>query len=91
MTAPAPVLAAHRSDDGIHLTVWCAHCQRDHYHGRHSNQTDCLFDGHGPDWPHGHPCTCPTGTGDGHRAAHCHDESSPYYDTGYTLRETQEP
>jgi hypothetical protein len=33
--------------------------------------------------PGKYPCTCPPGSGDGHRVAHCHDRNSPYDDTGY--------
>lgn len=38
-------------------------------------------------------CTCPPGSGDGPRVAHCHDRNSPYKRnvdlmyTGYVLRE----
>lgn len=32
-------------------------------------------------------CTCPMGSGDGHRVAHCHKRDSAYYDHGYVLHE----
>ncbi len=35
------------------------------------------------------PCTCPLGSGDGHRVAHCSDPRSPYYASGYVLREVR--
>jgi hypothetical protein len=73
-----PVLLGH--GDGPYLDVWCPHCEHDHHHGRHDPGTGCRFDGMRPD---DHRCTCPPGTGDGHRAAHCHTEQSPYWDTGY--------
>lgn len=79
-----PVLDATR--DGVHLTFWCDHCRRLHYHGVCSGDPNC------PANPYGRkPCTCPTGSGDGHRVAHCHDPASPYYDTGYVLREKAAP
>jgi hypothetical protein len=34
-------------------------------------------------------CTCPTGSGDGHRVAHCHNAKSGYYDHGYILHEVE--
>jgi hypothetical protein len=53
-------------------------------HGRHDAATGCRFDGMRP---HAHPCTCPPGTGDGYRVAHCHTGESPYSDTGYIVVE----
>jgi hypothetical protein len=39
-----------------------------------------------PNWPGGRGfCTCPVGTGNGHRIAHCWNSKSPYYDHGYYL------
>ena len=38
----------------------------------------------------GVPCTCPVGTGNGHRVAHCHCRCSPYDNTGYDLEEAEE-
>jgi hypothetical protein len=70
--------------DGPYLDVWCPHCERDHHHGRHDPATGCRFDGMRPRL---HPCTCPTGSGDGHRAAHCDTDQSPYWDTGYIVVE----
>ncbi|AKK28701.1 hypothetical protein AB431_20770 [Mycobacterium sp. EPa45] len=34
-------------------------------------------------------CTCPAGSGDGHRVAHCQDTSSPIWDHGYVLHEVE--
>jgi hypothetical protein len=31
--ADPPVVAACRTADGTQLAVWCAHCQRPHFHG----------------------------------------------------------
>jgi|SRR6516165_4483088 hypothetical protein len=70
--------------DGIYLLAWCSHCKRDHQHGRHSHATECQWD---PRRPHKHPCTCPPGTGDGHRWAHCGSDTSPYAETGYIVIE----
>lgn len=81
----APILDAFRAPDG-QLAVWCAHDQRWHWHGGHDPATGCprqmirrpLRDV---------PCQCPPGTGDGYRVAHCHNQASPYRNTGYVLRE----
>jgi hypothetical protein len=70
--------------DGPHLMVWCEHCQRDHHHGRHNPATGCLYDNLRP---RRHSCTCPPGTGDGHRTSHCHKPKSPYYSGGYYVVE----
>ncbi len=77
-----PVLIAR--GDGNVLDVWCPHCLRDHHHGRHNSNTGCRYKITG--YP---PCTCPPGSGDGHRVAHCGDPESPYYDTGYIAVEAQ--
>jgi hypothetical protein len=78
-----PVLDARR--DGVHLVVWCSYCRRDHLHGVCSGDPDCpTMRTMGRE-----ACTCPTGSGDGHRVAHCHDPASPYDETGYILREVQ--
>ena len=77
----APTLDATR--DGIHLTVWCDHCQRLHYHGVCSGDPACpTRQTRGRE-----DCTCPIGSGDGHRSAHCADPTSPYRDRGYVLHE----
>jgi hypothetical protein len=34
-------------------------------------------------------CTCPSGSGDGHRAAHCWSTDSAYYKHGYILHEVE--
>jgi len=78
VTTP-PTLPAHRSDDGRLLLVDCPGCGRQHTHGRHNPSTDCTA----TDNPRT-PCTCPTGTGDGHRAAHCHNGAMP---RGYVIEE----
>ncbi|WP_182359709.1 hypothetical protein [Tomitella gaofuii] len=76
-----PTVYADRSDDGSQLVFHCEHCYRDHTHGRHNPYSGCAYSPRG-----GGVCTCPTGTGDGHRAAHCHDRSGPYRN-GYIVKE----
>ncbi|MCT7365932.1 hypothetical protein [Mycolicibacterium llatzerense] len=34
-------------------------------------------------------CTCPTGSGDGHRSSHCVEADTDYYVRGYTLYEVE--
>jgi hypothetical protein len=34
-------------------------------------------------------CTCPAGSGDGHRVAHCWKRDGAYYDRGYILHEVE--
>lgn len=34
-------------------------------------------------------CTCPVGTGNGHRVAHCYNTDSPYWEYGYYLHEVE--
>jgi hypothetical protein len=75
-----PIVDAHR--DGVHLMFWCKYCNREHSHGVCGRTPGC-------DWrptDRNPVCICPTGSGDGHRAAHCHNPDSPYRD-GYVLRE----
>lgn len=80
-----PVLSGARSEDGVHIIVWCHYCNRDHTHGRHAGGSlDCAFDGYRG------RCTCPVGAGDGHRVAHCSDPDSPYRETGYIVKERLE-
>jgi hypothetical protein len=81
-----PVLDARRSADGSQLLAWCKYCRRSHYHGRHRLGTGCIYDWCVTDVI-GDVCTCPTGTGDGHRVAHCHNQKSPYINGGYILKE----
>lgn len=80
-----PVLDAYR-DDG-QLKVWCDHEQRWHTHGGcwspDCPRTQALLASRYTD----RSCTCPPGTGNGHRCAHCGCPHSPYDLTGYTLRE----
>lgn len=80
MTTVAPTVDARA--DGPLLTFRCTHCRRTHTHGRHNPATGCRYDQFNRV-----PCTCPAGTGDGHRVAHCHARTSPYRDGGYVLRE----
>lgn len=81
-----PILDAVVSADGINAKVWCRFCRRWHLHGHHdSNTPDCPL----TSISRGARCTCPIGTGDGHRWAHCHNNSSPYNETGYVLREVR--
>lgn len=77
----APVLDGYR--DGVHISVWCDWCRRWHQHGV------CSGDPHCPAMRSGgrQACTCPPGSGDGHRVAHCHHDRSPYAETGYIVRE----
>lgn len=78
-----PTLFARRSKNGGGLDVWCRYCQRDHHHGRHRNGGECTYRG-----LHSERCTCPVGSGDGHRVAHCAgNNDSLYQDTGYILVE----
>ena len=76
-----PVLDGYRH--GVHISIWCPHCRRWHHHGVCSGNPAC------PAMPSGsRACTCPPGSGDGHRVAHCgHDSGSPYYARGYVVRE----
>ena len=81
MSTETPVIEAHR--DGVHLVFWCGHCGREHSHGVCSGNKSCpAMQTYGLK-----ACTCPAGSGDGHRIAHCHDDASPYAETGYVLRE----
>lgn len=83
-TMTAPTLDGYvTEDDGINVCVWCEHCTRWHYHGHHCGGSDeCSFTG----VPFTR-CTCPLGTGNGHRVAHCGNPASPYSDTGYVIHE----
>ncbi|SRR6266516_1308871 len=83
-----PVLIAAR--DGRVLRAWCAFCVADHTHSVHGacppGTCGCglHLDLHGSRGP----CTCPLGSGDGHRTAHCVGDS-PFKDGGYWLREVE--
>ena len=80
-----PILQARRS--GRVLEAWCPPCRCYHTHSVHGADADCgpgcgcvmHRGGHGP-------CTCPPGSGDGHRTAHC-GPGSPFKDRGYYLEE----
>lgn len=69
--------------DRNHLIVWCQYCEKDHFHGVCSGCPSCPAQK-----TRGRKhCTCPTGSGDGHRAAHCSNPESPYRARGYFIRE----
>lgn len=74
----AGALPAYRSADGLQLWVWCAHESTWHRHG-----SGCTCE----ERRELDPCTCPLGTGDSHRGAHCYCVASPYAGTGYVLQE----
>ena len=90
-----PVLAAWPSANGVTLLAWCPWCQVWHVHGRHGADSDCARRGcrcqlHGGNHHARLPCTCPPGSGDGHRTAHCYSLSrSPLKATGYVIREVR--
>lgn len=76
------VVWSHNAEKSAHpdsiLTdrIWDAYVQR---------FADCSYN---PDVPGGRGfCTCPVGSGDGHRVAHCSNEKSPYWRHGYVLHE----
>lgn len=73
-----PVILDWCTTDGI--TVWCRLCRCEHNHGRRASIDGCQFNGLGPD-----PCTCPVGSGNGHRQAHCDNPDSLYNETGYYI------
>jgi hypothetical protein len=87
-----PVLQGVASENGRLLIVWCPFCG-DHAHGRHGADADCgpgcgcvlhaAYTGRARV-----PCTCPPGSGDGHRGAHCRD-GSPLLATGYWIVEAR--
>lgn len=81
MTDTKPVIFAYRK--GWHLVFHCSFCRRDHHHGVCSGDPKC------PAQHRSRPkaCTCPIGSGDGHRVAHCANQESPYRKTGYHLVE----
>lgn len=79
-----PTIECRRSSDGRLLEFTCPWCTRTHTHGR------CHQDGapgcNATGYPSPQrPCTCPTGTGDGHRVSHCRSPQAPC--NGYVLRE----
>jgi hypothetical protein len=86
-----PELLATPGRLGRTLEAWCPFCRTEHTHSRHGADEDC-----GPACPcqmhggrhHGFRgrCTCPPGSGDGHRGAHC-GPGSPLQATGYWLSE----
>jgi hypothetical protein len=72
-----PILPAYQSRNGSQLYVWCEHENKWHYHGRCDGTCGGRY---------GY-CTCPFGSGDGHRAPHCTCPQSPYRDRGYFIHE----
>lgn len=76
-----PVLGAYRHPDGGHLLAWCPHEQRWHVHGACRQAAECERREFSD-----FSCTCPAGSGDGHRGAHCTCQLSPL-GGGYYLRE----
>ena len=81
----APTLPAYRTPDGS-LKVRCDYCRRWHQHGGCNGDCTPRRRSGRPIFQ-GEPCHCPPGTGNGHRAAHCWEETSPYRDSGYYLKE----
>ena len=88
----AVVLRAVPGWGGRTLLAWCPYCHKEHVHGRHGAIEWC-----GEDCPcalhadlHGrHRCTCPVGSGDGPREAHCRrDSGSPF--KGYWVTEVDQ-
>jgi hypothetical protein len=85
-----PRLTGHASEDGRKLIVPCPYCG-EHAHGRHGAIEDC-----GEDCPcilhikytNRGRCTCPVGSGDGHRGAHCTGDT-PFQATGYWIVEAR--
>jgi hypothetical protein len=62
-----------RTDTVLPLHLWQRHLQQ---------FADCRFNGKGY-------CTCPTGSGDGHRTPHCGNRDGAYYERGYILHEVE--
>jgi hypothetical protein len=84
--AEPPVIYVIR--EGVQLTFRCRFCRRNHWHGAHGACTGCDCELH-EDYQRRGACTCPIGAGDGHRAAHCTSEDSPYRHVGYVLIEVK--
>jgi hypothetical protein len=81
----APTIEAYR--EGVHLVFWCEHEKKWHYHGVHDGSNPrCIVSRRGYARS-GDACTCPKGSGDGHRCSHCSCDRSPYRDSGYYLKE----
>jgi hypothetical protein len=81
------MLDAYRHPDGVHLAVWCPHERRWHQHGICRRVEGCANRDRSDFGAPG--CTCPAGSGDGHRGAHCTCRQSPL-GGGYYLREVGE-
>jgi hypothetical protein len=65
-----------RLDAVLPLRLWRRHLQR---------FRDCRYDDR---YPGGRGlCTCPVGSGDGHRSPHCGNRDGEYYSNGYILHE----
>lgn len=75
MTEEIPTVVGRR--EGVHVVITCPWCHREHAHGAHEPGGRCKHDP-----MRGGPCTCPIGSGDGHRVAHCHGDNP-----GYIVRE----
>jgi hypothetical protein len=86
-----PVVRAVR--DGVHLTFPCPWCRTNHWHGAHDStrcrDPRCPCPRHIDYHRTRGPCLCPLGTGNGHRAAHCTEPSSPFKATGYVVKEVR--
>jgi hypothetical protein len=85
-----PILLATPGPSGRTLEAWCPPCRKFHVHGRHGAIEDC-----GPGCGCGlhldlhrfrGPCTCPPGSGDGSRTAHC-SPGGPFKERGYFIEE----
>jgi hypothetical protein len=85
------VLRAVASEDGRTLAAWCVYCHREHTHGRHGacepGTCDCQLHAK-PYRMRRVPCTCPVGSGDGPRGAHCRP-GSPLAERDYWVQEAR--
>jgi hypothetical protein len=87
-----PVIPALRVQTS--LTFYCGWCRCWHWHSVHGAcDSGCSCPMHANLHGRHERCTCPLGSGDGHRGAHCTPSlfrtrpSSPWIGTGYILRE----
>jgi hypothetical protein len=82
------VLQGTATETGRQVAVWCPFCHRYHYHGRHPSTCPpgtCACPLHLEYTARGY-CTCPVGSGDGHRVSPCRD-GSPLAERGYWVQE----